>query len=159
MLRNTVFIFIGLAFAAGPAFAQQQQDPNLKHFYKARQEWQYVDESPIITGHPGVPGVIPTGPAPLPRANWQEYSQSLPGKRTDLPVVNNGVPPKEPPAPIAKRASASKLKAPVHSHPMVQSYKPYQGYSPGAQSSAGMQTSSQVKGSLLHWARNTKRSY
>lgn len=149
--------------------------PDGSSFYMARQQWQVIDNSPIINGQPGGPmqqqpmnGALPAGPAPLPKAGWQPYSQSIPGLQTNLPKTNNGVPPKLPPAPPpGAKANAGKLSkpkqtaaaaAPVNIPPSVQSYTPYKGYNPVPQpapvmGSAGNSSNSNVHGSLLHWAR------
>src|ERR1700733_6740315 len=94
------------AFAQG--FIKKNSDlPDSSHFYMARQQWQYVDTSPIINGQPNPPGQqqqqqqqqqgpnnqIPGVPARgLPKAGFQGYAPEQPQMSTNLPKVNNGVP-------------------------------------------------------------------
>lgn len=155
-------------------------------FYMARQQWQVVDDSPIINYKQGDPGQQPEAPgqqggmvnrpAPLPRAGFQQYSPSVPSFSGGLPQVVNGVPPKEAPQPHlkqGKKAKAGKLRpggggattSKPASPPVsaAKAYSPYKGYNPqsapaappssGTGVAANNQTRTNVKGSVLHWAR------
>ncbi len=169
--------------AIAPAFAQRQGDPNMGHFYMARQQITITDEAPMVNDQRTNPaaaqasgsGGMPGGPMALPRAGWQPYSQSIPSLRTSLPKTNNGVPEKAPPPPPvgmrgragglingARTASKPKSSRPTTasapSAPVVKAYSPYKQYEPdsAAAGSAAMQSNSNVRGSVLHWARPRK---
>src|SRR5688572_1736730 len=90
-----------------PASAQRSSDPNLGHFYMARQQIQILDDAPVVYDKRSVPGsaqvAAPQGPAPLPRAGFSAYSSAMPTMTTGLPEVVNGVPKRIP----APRPSAS----------------------------------------------------
>lgn len=161
--------------ATVPAFAQLQSDPNLGHFYMARQQITITDDAPSVNDQRTNPaaaagnGALPNRPIGLPRAGWQPYSQSIPNLRTSLPKTNNGVPEKAPPprpVPTAMRARAGGLKAaakPKSSQPaapVVKAYAPYKQYEPdsAAAGSAALNSNSNVRGSVLHWARS-RRNY
>lgn len=164
------------ALSVLPASAQKQSDPNLGHFYMARQQVSITDDSPVIinrqgggAGAPGT-GALPAGPMPLPRAGWVPYSQSVPGLSTNLPRTNNGVPPKMAPAapPRAMKARTGALKVPrataaVPSGPApVKSYGSYKTYPQEQQPVGGLATnnsSANVKGSVLHWARAQHKGF
>lgn len=170
--------------AATPASAQLQNDPNLGHFYMARQQIQILDDAPVIYDkrtNPGAAaqsGQLPRGPAPLPRAGFNSYSSSLPtGMSTGLPEVVNGVPKKIPaPAqpsisPKKAKAGAYKVKqsAPRPQQTVAKTYSPYKGYG-GGNPYAGMQSAAStgnsygtnassataVRGNLLHWSRTRR---
>jgi hypothetical protein len=178
--------------AAGlPAMAQQAgrpADPNLGHFYMARQQIQILDDAPVVNDMRTQPapaqqqqaGALPNRPVPLPRASWQPYSQQQQGPAsfaTSLPKTFNGVPPKGPPprmvAPKMGKAGAYKTgKKPASAKPVAQSsgppvaktYAPYQGYGgnvPAARpvATGGAGASTAVKGSLLRWSRTRAGSY
>ncbi|HEY9869966.1 MAG TPA: hypothetical protein V6D08_12435 [Candidatus Obscuribacterales bacterium] len=170
----------GLVGTVGPAEAQRTSDPNLRNFYMARQQWQIIDDSPVVTGSPGMPGgaaaagagALPAGPMPLPKAGWQPYSSSIPSVRTALPQVNTGVPKALPPAQnkSGQMAKAGSLKLPKQATPApsgpvsVKSYQAYKGYggsltpsTGSAYGGGGLQTQTQVQGSVLHWARGKRR--
>lgn len=173
-----------LSFQGTPASAQgfinkdTHDLPDASKFYMARQQITITDDGPIIndqrTGAGAAAagmGGMPRGPVPLPKAGWQPYSSTLPGVRSGLPQVNNGVPPRmpDPPrGPSGIRANAGNLrprpKAAAPRTPTVQSYKAYKGYGPGSSGgtsgygNSGSSSSTSVKGSVLHWAR-PKSSY
>lgn len=174
----------GFAGVSGPALAQggyRSNDPNIGHFYMARQEWQYIDNSPVVTGQPGSPGAAGQGamppaaaPAPLPKAGWVPYSSTIPSVQNALPKVNNGVPkpmPAAAPGPSGQRGKAGSLNlrrpaaaAAPAGPPAVKSYAPYKGYGGGSTGSAasggaGYSSSTQVKGSVLHFTRPRASSY
>jgi|688.fasta_scaffold552315_2 hypothetical protein len=163
-----------------PALAQRQNDPNMGHFYMARQQITITDEAPSVNdqrtnpaaAQAGGNGGMPGAPVGLPRAGWQPYSQSIPSLRTNLPKTNNGVPEKAPPPPPqgmrgragglingAKTASKPKSSQPAApAAPVVKAYSPYKQYAPdsAASGSAAMSSNSAVRGSVLHWARPRK---
>jgi hypothetical protein len=163
------------AFAQG--FVKKNSDlPDASKFYMARQQITITDDSPIINrkdggGGKGKNGALPSGPLPLPKSGWQPYSQTMPGLQTSLPKVNNGVPVKAPPISAkAKKAKGGGLQAVAHkSKPAapqpnpnaVQAYAPYKGYGAPASGSGSAdnverQSNTNVKGSLLHWARGRR---
>jgi hypothetical protein len=166
------------SYIGSDALAQsnsKQSDPNLKMFYMARQQVQIIDDSPVVTnqkniGNTGGNGALPAGPMPLPHAGWQPYSSSVTAPTTSLPKVNNGVPPKTPPpnthSPngLKGKTGALHLK-PAPNNNVVQTYTPYKGYgsnTPAPASGSGAnttQSTSNVKGSVLHWARARHQSY
>src|ERR1700734_2425611 len=111
LLQKTALVAVIGCLCGSSAFAQgfikKDQDlPNASGFYMARQQWQIIQEAPIINGQVNpaaqqgnrnaIPGVPPRG---LPRAGFQNWSQEVapPGLSSSLPKVNNGVPPKLPP--------------------------------------------------------------
>lgn len=165
-----------------PAFAQLSDNPNMSHFYMARQQIQILDDAPVIYDKRTNPaaaaqsqGALPRGPAPLPRAGFNSYSSSLPqGMGSSLPEVVNGVPKKIPPpaapkgvnpnmAKAGKYKNAAAKKPAKPSGPVVtKTYAPYQGYGAPAGSAASSRpvasygsnsSSTNVRGSLLHWSR------
>lgn len=171
---------------AGVAQAQQGTNPNMGHFYMARQQITITDEAPMVNDQrtmPGAPaagggqGALMNRPIPLPKAGWVPYSASVPGLSTSLPKVNNGVPPKAPPVdPNAMRARAGKLKPAKASSPKppqgpvaVRSYTPYKGYGApaavpapaqvGGSGNMSMDSSTNVRGSVLHWARKKRSAF
>ncbi|HEY9788159.1 MAG TPA: hypothetical protein V6D17_22415 [Candidatus Obscuribacterales bacterium] len=168
-----IALVMSSALAAGCAlgalesvYAQgfQQHNPNLNHFYMARQQWTITDDAPVVDDRrtnptPGAAGAgaLPAARPALPRATWMPYSQSIPSLSNSLPKVNNGVPPKEmPAAPVNPgmkgkagklTASKSKGKTKTASTPSVKTYEPYKGYgappaltrAPGASTSGSNQ--------------------
>jgi len=162
-----------------PSFAQRNSDPNLGHFYMGRQQVQVIDDSPVVTNKSGsagggnnMNGALPGRPAPLPAAGWQSFSPATsPGLNRSLPKVNNGVPPKDAPAgPTGHKGKTGKLTAGKSTAklpaPSTQSgpaaYKPYATYSnanaANGSGATNQQSSSNVKGSVLHWARGAHRN-
>lgn len=161
----------------------RQTDPNMGHFYMARQQWQIIEDAPVVTGQPGSPGgaaqqmAAPNRPVPLPKAGWMPYSSSIPSVQNALPQVNNGVPKPMPAAPPPSRPSGMHGKAgnlnlkpkaqTASGPPAVKSYSSYKGYGGGlpsgqaasASAGGGSSASTNVKGSVLHWARPKVRSY
>lgn len=162
------------AFAQG--FIRKKSDlPDASRFYMARQQITITDESPIINRRSGdgggsAGGGGASGPRPLSKAGWQPYSQMIPGLKTSLPKVNNGVPVKEPIAiPRVPKGRTSGLNAvaqkakpayPSSNPNAVSAYTPYNGYggsAPGAgYDQANMQSRTNVRGSVLHWARSRR---
>ena len=170
---------------ADEANAQRGNNPNLGHFYMARQQWQVTDDSPVIRYQGGgAPGpnqqMAPQGPAPLPRAGFQQHSHKLPSYSHTLPGVVNGVPKRVPaPArtvskPVKKgnKGKSGKWKPPAKATAAnkgptkLKTYNPYKGYDPKATSTAANpstghagsshQTKTKVRGSVLHWARGNR---
>ncbi len=159
---------------AGQAQQGRTNDPNMGHFYMARQQITITDDGPLINNkmtQPGQPGAgampvaIPQG---LPAARWTQYSPAEnPNLSTSLPKVVNGVPPKMPPAtngPTGRSGKAGKL--PVAARPAVvkqpaapttATYAPYKQFSPDAAitGASSAQSQSNVKGDVLHWARRS----
>jgi hypothetical protein len=175
MLSLTVYLggFAGVALAQNTG---KTYDPNLRNFYMGRQEIQIIDDGPVINdqrtapGAPGGNGALPANPAPLPKAGWQQYSPAKPMNMGPLPKVENGVPKAPPPDPAGLHGKSARIK-PVAKAPAApsgpKSYKPYAGYG-GSQaappsgygsSSNNSQSSSNVKGSVLHWARSRRTGY
>lgn len=175
-------ILTGLLASISPSLAQRSGDPNIGHFYMARQQIDIIDDAPAVQDRrtqPGPPGAaagsagMPARPIPLPKAGWQPYSSSLPtGMSNGLPKVVNGVPPKMPAAPALNpkmgKAGAykNKSKSPgtqVSSGPSTpKTYAPYKGYGASPTSTAASVpvssgssggSSTAVSGSLLHWRR------
>ena len=171
-----------LLASISPSLAQRSGDPNIGHFYMARQQIDIIDDAPAVQDRrtqpapPGAAGAgagMPAKPIALPKAGWVPYSSSLPtGMSNGLPKVVNGVPPKMPQAPavnpnMAKAgAYKNKAKAPaaqVHSGPTsAKTYAPYKGYGAAPTTTAASVpvnsgssggTSTAVSGSLLHWRR------
>jgi hypothetical protein len=185
MIKATLALLLcaGLVGSTGAAMAQRTSDPNLRNFYMARQQWSITDDSPVITGSPGMPpgaasgamGGMPGGPPPLPKAGWQGYSSQIPSVRTALPQVNTGVPKTLPRAQnvSGQQAKAGSLKPGKPGKPAVakpagpvgtQTYQAYKGYggslTPSTGSgygSGGMRTSTGVSGNVLDWARKKRR--
>lgn len=184
MHKLTAIISLSLALSSicpPAAFSQRSGDPNLGHFYMARQQVQITDDSPIIMNRPGEPGAagsgrmngsMPNRPLPLPRAGWQSFSPTQPpGYASGLPKVHSGMPPSAiPQMPGGNKAKAgvlagggkskTKAKPSVASSPTsVSAYKPYATYNPQPAAGANAQQSTtNVRGSVLHWARHAHRS-
>jgi hypothetical protein len=170
------------AFLQIPADAQKLDDPNIGHFYMGRQQVTITNDAPIVNDQrtnssgaaPGGMNGALGGRAPLPAAGWQSYSPVSPGLSTNLPKVNNGVPKPPPPAAAKKPphgltgnagalgAGKGKSPTPPGDPNVVKMYKPYTRYqnpdSAGVSASdnANQQSSSNVRGSVLHWARGKK---
>ncbi|MCA9804908.1 MAG: hypothetical protein KC777_23220 [Cyanobacteria bacterium HKST-UBA02] len=184
-----------LALAAVPLIAGEaawagnadSANPNMGHFYMARQQIQITDDSPVINykgggapGQAGAQGMAPGVPAPLPRAGFQRFSQTLPSYSNTLPQVNNGVPKAPPPVrqnlnsgmqgkagklkPSKKKAATTKKPAAAPKAAATpKAYSPYKGYDPktapppshtaNAHAGGGSRTDAKVRGSVLHWAR------
>jgi hypothetical protein len=124
------------ASLASPAFADYSRgaDPNMGHFYMARQQIQITDDSPVINYKGGDPAQQQQNnpmaqqkrPAPLPKAGFNAYTPppQASGYNPNLPSVENGVPRRELPAagpslnhgdgakhgPKSKQAKAGSLK-------------------------------------------------
>jgi len=138
-----------------PAFAQgfngnqygRTNDPNMGHFYMARQQIQILDNQPYVNdmrtnpaaagAQQAPPGAM--GPRALPRAGFVGYTPSvMPSMSGSLPKVVNGVPPK--PVPVAlprvdpRLAKAGKYKpapqqrAVARGPQVTKTYAPYKGY-------------------------------
>lgn len=176
LLYKGLLVAAMFSLSAESAFAQgfRSKDaalPDSSRFYMSRLQVQMIDEAPIVTrqANPGGmqgqgqqqmrPGIPPGG---LPRAGWQSYTNDIPGLSTSLPKTNNGVPPKAPPqksGPTGMRGNTGKLanskpKPVAPSAPAMQAYAPYKGYDPNAfGGTANNSTKSNVRGSVLHWAR------
>ncbi|MBZ0187642.1 MAG: hypothetical protein K8F91_15450 [Candidatus Obscuribacterales bacterium] len=144
---------VGEAAWAGNA---NSSNPNMGHFYMARQQIQITDDSPVINykggGAPGQAGATaaPSSPVALPRAGFHRFSQNLPSYSNTLPQVNNGVPKAPPPVTqnlnsgmqanagkikaAAKKKSSAKSKKPAATTPAkpitVKTHTPYKGYDP-----------------------------
>jgi hypothetical protein len=173
---------LSAASAASPAVAQKSGDPNLGHFYMARQQIQIMDDTPAVNDmrtQPAPPGAaqgppgIPGRPVGLPRAGFAQYAPPpTAAGPVGLPKVVNGVPPKAPPAVMPKTGQAGAYKtkpaaAPKPTGPITaKKYAPYNGYgggnpySPPVAASSGSNTSTAIRGTLmnqgpsaLHWAR------
>lgn len=190
-MTNFGKLIVTIAVAALPvafapdALAQNSHNPNMGHFYMARQQWQVTNDSPVINGQGGgAPQQnvsAPNGPPPLPRASFTRFSQSMPQYRSDLPTVHNGVP-KPMPAQRTKvvrskgnsgktgkwtppKKKIVKKQGPITS----KSYSPYKGYDPkvvvkphhtgsrgSSHAASSTQTKTKVRGSVLHWARGQR---
>lgn len=103
MRRFYAAVVVVSALAVCPAAFGQQQgrgvDPNIVHFYMARQEIQILDDAPAVNDmrtQPGPPGsqrgAIPNRPQGLPHAGFMPYSQTIPSLKNSLPQVYTGVP-------------------------------------------------------------------
>lgn len=156
-------LLAGFALAAVPIVAGEaawagnanSANPNMGHFYMARQQIQITDDSPVINykgggapGQMGAQGMAPGAPMPLPRAGFQRFSQTLPSYSNTLPQVNNGVPKAPPPVrqnlnsgmqakagnlKPSKKKAAAKGKKPDAAPKAVttpKAYSPYKGYDP-----------------------------
>lgn len=171
-----------IAFAQDALAQQKARNPNMGHFYMARQQWQVTDDAPIVRYRGNGAGAqqqraLPRGPAPLPKAGFQRFSQTLPSYRNTLPQVNNGVPKPVRQAPPNRRIkgksgkalkwkkskkSTNAKKKTVKKPVKTKSYSPYKGYNPKVvkkpahRSGSGASkhhTKTKVRGSVLHWAR------
>jgi len=174
LLGAVLFTTASASFAQG--FRSKKSDlPDSSHFYMARQEWQYVDDSPIKT-HTGdgggsqqtnQPPGANSSPPPriLPRSGFQSYTPTMPVMNTALPKTPNGVPPKAYPkkGPTGAQANAGKLGAGKpnasaganNGPPKVEAYAPYKGFNAAAGVGADSSKSkSNVQGNVLHWAHS-----
>jgi hypothetical protein len=174
----TTITIASAAFLQIPAHAQKADDPNIGHFYMGRQQITITDDAPLVNDQrtrggaapAGMNGALPGRPRGLPTAGWQSYSPVAPSLSTNLPKVNNGVP--KPVAPVANKpprgmkgnagalgAGKGKSATPQGDPNVVKTYKPYTRYqnpdSAGisATDNANQQSTSNVRGSVLHWAR------
>lgn len=155
----------GVLMPSLPGLAQggRSGDPNLGHFYMARQQWQILDDAPQVYDKRSDPAAvnqqsgIPRGPAPLPRAGFMPYSSSMPsGMGAGLPQVVNGVPPKPTQrqavsvAPRTAKAGKYKAMKAASSRPAgpvtAKTYAPYNGYGGGSGSSMSSGGSSSGNG-------------
>lgn len=180
-MTNWLKIALLAAVAAGlpmvePGVAQAQQargnDPNMGHFYMARQQITITDDAPLVNNkmtQPGAPGAaaggLPNGiPQGLPAARWTQYSPAEnPNLSTSLPKVQNGVPPKMPPAgpnglkgktgKLTGKPAAPKVAAQAPAQPTTQGYAPYKKFAPDGIVGGEGGANSNVKGDVLHWAR------
>jgi hypothetical protein len=177
MTKNHTLYIAVVSFGAAlllplAANAQRGSDPNMGHFYMARQQVTITDDGPLINNKmqqaapPGAQGALPPGVQQgLPTARWSQYAPTdNPSLSTSLPKVVNGVPPKMAPGQTGAKGKAGKLgvaraKAPTapvaKGIPQPAAYAPYKKFSPdGAISGASdAQSSGNVKGDVLHWAR------
>lgn len=182
-MRNVLtLVLLGATIgSAAPARAQRSSDPNIGHFYMARQQVQITDDAPMyndLRTNPQPPGAqqgvggMPAQRQPLPKAGWQPYSSSIPSLHNSLPTTFNGVPKPVPQPRVtgqSAKAGAYKPKrpaatsAPRPTGPVaVKRYSPYQGYgtptgmsspAPTYAANRNAGSSTNVKGSLLHWSR------
>ncbi len=157
------------------AQGQRGVDPNMGHFYMARQQITILDDGPVVNNRvsapaqPGQPapgnGALPGGPMPLAPARWQQYSpaETPPNLSTSLPRVNNGIP-KKIPLPVANHGSPRSLDVGNRAKPVAAApprptgpatYEPYKKFAvePPASTAAGSSSQGQVYGDVLHWAR------
>lgn len=178
LIRKTLLIF-DLALPAlllgstTASFAQRDVDPNLGHFYMARQQITITDDSPVImkkTNSPGATaaGSLPAGaPQGLPQARWTQYAPAdNPNLSTSLPKVSNGVPKAPSAAQTPTHGKTGKLAAKPKAslaprdkaEPAAAAYEPYKKFSPEAAvtGASSAQSSSRVKGDVLHWARRAQ---
>jgi hypothetical protein len=155
------------------ANAQRGGDPNMGHFYMARQQITITDDGPLINNKmqqaapPGAAGALAPGiQQGLPAARWSQYAptENAPSLSTSLPKVVNGVPPKMAPGPAGQKGKAGRLAVarpkaatpPVAKAPQgPATYAPYKKFSPEAAitGASNAQSSGEVKGDVLHWAR------
>jgi hypothetical protein len=175
-MKSKLYIWLGIlvvcSYSQPFAHAQQSENPNLRNFYMGRQQWDVLDNGPIINNRTTPPGAPASGGAPamqgsmpqrmgLPQAGWNSYAPAVspPGLSTSLPKVNNGVP-KKGPMPTGKRArpgalvgNANKPSAPAVDPNVLKAYKPYNTYSnPDAAAVAvgdGNKASAKVHGNLV----------
>ena len=169
---------LALVLLALPGVQAQQygktNDPNLGHFYMARQQIQILDDAPAVNdlrtqpvppGQQNQAGAMMNRPVPLPRAGWQGYASSIPSMSNSLPKTFNGVPPKGPPpmppgvSPKMGKAGAYKAGskkgsavpgagAPT-SPATAKTYAPFEGYG-GAAPAARTTTASGGSSSSTH---------
>jgi hypothetical protein len=177
-LKSLLFLAPWLALSAIslPASAQRDTDPNLGHFYMARQQVTITDETPVVVNkknppaQPGAPGAgsLPAGVPPLPAARWSQYApiDTPPSLSSSLPKVSNGVPKAPPPGPPGTKGKTGKLAAgakpktgpgPAVDKSVPAAYEPYKKFSPEAAVSGANQSSGNVKGDVLHWARRAQQ--
>jgi hypothetical protein len=177
---NSIILCTALAASAAVccgqnALAQRGVDPNMGHFYMARQQVEILDAGPVVNnrmqpppqpGQAGPPqgnGGLPGGQMPLAPARWQQYSpvEAPPNLSTNLPKVNNGIP-KKAPLPTADHGRPGRMEAGSHPKAVVAprpvgpaTYEPYKKFAvePPASTSAGSASQGQVYGDVLHWAR------
>ena len=178
--RVAVLLLAGSFAATGQAFGQERYrgtDPNVNHFFMARQQIQILDDSPSVNDMRTNPQAAAAGkgqPAPmnkpqaLPRAGFMPYSGNQPSMRSSLPTTFNGVPQKLPPAPppvnpknakagkYSKNKPASTPSLAASQPQTAKMYAPVKGYGSGIPTmrpvtvSAGGDASTRVQGSLLN---------
>jgi hypothetical protein len=177
------FTVFSLNMTAVWAQDYKTNNPNMGHFYMARQQVQIIDETPVVndqrgegaaTGAGGGPVGAGGGAMPLPKSGFQSFYSGAPSNmKNSLPKVINGVPPKAPPPktlPNGLRGASGKFPAktagtktlPSGQNAAAKSYTPYQGYGggnvPGSTvGSSGSSANTNVRGSVLHWHK--KRGY
>jgi hypothetical protein len=164
------------------AYAQRTSDPNIGHFYMARQQVSITDDSPVINNRmsgaaaPGAAqmpgnGALPAGPMPLAPARWQSFAPppTAPGLSTSLPQVNKGLPTKGAMPGTGNRGTTGRLPGkggagggggkPVASInkpsvPVAAGYTPYKKFAveAPAATSIGNGANGKVYGDVLHWA-------
>lgn len=143
------FFVAGNVWQGAQAQGYARDNPNMGHFYMARQQITITDDAPAVNDQrtnpqPGGRGGAGPGLAPglgrsLPKAGWTPYSQFVPGLSTTLPKTANGVPvpvaPQDPSGLKGKagklkgsKAAASKPKSGSGGPPSVKNYTPYKGY-------------------------------
>ena len=175
-LSLAIFSVLLMPIAAN---AQRTSDPNIGHFYMARQQVSITDDSPVINNRvnggatPGAQmpgnGALPAGPMPLAPARWQSFAPppTAPSLSTNLPQVNKGLPTKGAmPGPgnrgntgrLPGKAGGSGKPAAVTSTPgapVAAGYTPYKKFAveAPAATSIGNGANGKVYGDVLHWAR------
>jgi hypothetical protein len=183
MIRTMKFslsLVLAALLSNATANAQQNEDPNLQHFYHGRQHWDVTQDGPIVkvhgqpaAGNGGMDGSLPAGRPGLPQAGWTPYAPAnSPGLSTSLPKVINGVPPKQVPKPTGATGLKGKSGALIagrnkgHTQTpgsnVAKTYKPYSTYaSPEAVSAVGADGTSsatKVSGSLMNQPQTAPRS-
>lgn len=163
------------------AHAQRQTDPNIGHFYMARQQVSITDDSPVINNRvnggaaPGAQmpgnGALPAGPMPLAPARWQSFAPppTAPSLSTSLPQVNKGLPTKGAMPGTGNRGNTGRLPGKggrggggsnpaatisKPSVPVAAGYTPYKKFAveAPAATSIGNGANGKVYGDVLHWA-------
>ena len=164
------------------ANAQRDSDPNIGHFYMARQQISITDDSPVINNRQGggaAPGAqqgaggMPAGPMPLAPARWQSFAPppTAPSLSTSLPQVNHGLPTRGPMPGTGNRGNTGRLPArgpgaavggggrpavvSKPGGPSAAGYTPYKKFAVEAPAAASMGNGAngKVYGDVLHWAR------
>jgi hypothetical protein len=163
------------------ANAQRTSDPNIGHFYMARQQVSITDDSPVINNRvnggaaPGAAqmpgnGAMPGGPMPLAPARWQSFAPppTAPSLSTSLPQVNKGLPTKGAMTGTGNRGTTGRLPGrggsaggnrpavtiSKPSVPVAAGYTPYKKFAveAPAATSIGNGANGKVYGDVLHWA-------
>src|ERR1700733_3937664 len=125
---NSIILCTSLAASAAFCFgqnalAQRGVDPNLGHFYMARQQVEILDAGPVVNNRMQPPpqpgqaappgnGALPGGPMQLAPARWQQYSptETPPALNTNLPKTDNRLP-KKVPLPVADHGHPGRIEA------------------------------------------------
>jgi hypothetical protein len=177
-LSMAVFSVLLMPVAAN---AQRQSDPNIGHFYMARQQVSITDDSPVINNRvnggaaPGAAqmpgnGALPAGPMPLAPARWQSFAPppTAPSLSTSLPQVNKGLPTKGAMPGTGNKGNTGRLPGKggggggkpgavisQPSAPVAAGYTPYKKFAveAPAATSVGNGANAKVYGDVLHWAR------